>query len=78
MNLKDTLTTANEALKSASIEHALIGGFALAAHGVARATLDIDLLVDGKEKDKVKNLMLAAGFTVVHESEEVEFPRKSG
>lgn len=32
-------------LRAAGIEHALIGAAALAAHGIARATADLDLLV---------------------------------
>jgi DNA repair ATPase RecN len=71
MSLKDTLSTATEMLKTESIAHALIGGFALAAYGVARATQDIDLLVDGSDHQKVKQLMMTAGFKVVHESNEV-------
>ena len=33
-------------LEEAGVEYALIGGYALAAHGLVRATEDIDLLVD--------------------------------
>ncbi len=71
MSLKDTLSKATDTLKKESISHALIGGFALAAYGVARATQDIDLLVDGSDKQKVKEIMIVAGFKVVHESNEV-------
>lgn len=71
MGLSDTLSTATETLSQESIPHALIGGFALAAYGVARATQDIDLLVDGSDKGKIKTLMINCGFTVIHESEEV-------
>lgn len=42
MNL---LALVTEALSSQEIPHALVGGMALAAHGLARATLDADLLV---------------------------------
>ncbi len=38
------LERVTEALTRRGIEHALIGATALAAHGVARATIDIDLL----------------------------------
>ena len=31
----------------AGVEYALIGGYALAAHGIARFTQDIDVLVEG-------------------------------
>jgi predicted nucleotidyltransferase len=33
-------------LEEAAVEYALIGGYALAAHGLVRATEDVDLLVD--------------------------------
>ena len=33
-------------LEEAGVEYALIGGYALAAHGLVRATEDVDLLVD--------------------------------
>jgi predicted nucleotidyltransferase len=33
-------------LEEAGVEYALIGGYALAAHGLVRATEDIDLVVD--------------------------------
>lgn len=71
MDIQDTLTKASNALAGAAIDFALIGGFALAAHGVVRATQDIDLLVDGIAKDKVKKALQTAGFNVVYESEEV-------
>lgn len=51
MKLKDTLTLASKSLAKDSIQHALIGGFALAAYGVSRATIDIDFLVDGDNAD---------------------------
>ena len=51
MQIQDTLTNAKEALEKAGVQFALIGGFALAAHGVVRATQDIDLLVDGDQKE---------------------------
>ncbi|HET9063850.1 MAG TPA: hypothetical protein VFO62_11245 [Candidatus Binatia bacterium] len=42
MNL---LALVTEALSSQGIPHALVGGMALAAHGLARAMLDADVLV---------------------------------
>lgn len=39
------LGAALEALRAAGVPRALWGGFALAVHGVARATKDIDFLV---------------------------------
>lgn len=71
MSLQDTLTKAIEALSKAKINHALIGGFALAAHGVVRATQDIDLLIDGETRTAATATLLSAGFKSIHETAEV-------
>ena len=41
MDLRSVLLELHTALRSAAIEHALIGGLAMAAHGAARATVDL-------------------------------------
>lgn len=71
MSIEDTLTLASKSLQAANIEFALIGGFALVAHGVVRATVDIDFLVDGNKKKEAKECLVRAGFNVAFESEEV-------
>lgn len=71
MEIQDTLTLAKSSLEKEGIKFALIGGFALAAHGVVRATQDIDLLVDGGQKDLAKDLLSTAGFKLVFENSEV-------
>jgi hypothetical protein len=71
MQIQDTLSNASQTLTKEGIGFALIGGFALAAHGIVRATQDIDLLVDGTKKDIAKSALIAAGFSLVHESDEV-------
>ncbi|NJL25882.1 MAG: nucleotidyl transferase AbiEii/AbiGii toxin family protein [Calothrix sp. SM1_5_4] len=71
MRLQDTLSKAHEALSAKKIGHALIGGFALAAHGVVRATQDIDLLIDGGRRVEAATALVSAGFSVVHETSEV-------
>src|SRR6185312_2744296 len=53
------------------VDFALIGGFALAAHGVVRATQDIDLLIDGRKKEDAKRSLLKAGFRLAFENAEV-------
>jgi hypothetical protein len=40
-DLRTTLLKATEALRKEQIAHALIGGFALAFHGINRATADL-------------------------------------
>jgi hypothetical protein len=71
MDLRQTLVTAHEALTKAQIEHALIGGFALATFGHHRATVDIDFLADGSDPIRVKAALEAVGFSVRFENAEV-------
>lgn len=47
---------------------ALIGGFALAAHGVVRATRDVDFLVDADDGDRLDTLLLGLGYHCIHRS----------
>jgi Uncharacterised nucleotidyltransferase len=49
---------------------ALIGGMALAAHKVVRATQDIDFLADAADADKLHSLLLGLGYRCVHRSED--------
>lgn len=71
INLRKTLTEAHSILEQQGIAHALIGGFALAAYGQHRATVDIDFLADGSKKDLIKSSLLSKGFVLKHESAEV-------
>ncbi len=45
---------------------ALIGGVALAAHGLARLTLDLDLVVDADAQTELVSFMEALGFETLH------------
>ncbi len=47
---------------------ALIGGLALASHGVVRATRDIDFLVDADDADRLHDILLGLGYRCVHRS----------
>lgn len=71
IQLRKTLTTARDLLSREKIDYALIGGFALGAHGIHRATKDIDLLVDGVYAEKVKNLFTGCGFKIFNETKEL-------
>lgn len=71
MDLRATLKLAHLLLNQNQIEHALIGGLALACYGCSRATMDLDLLVHEENKDKLKIIFLANGFNLVYESLEV-------
>jgi hypothetical protein len=49
---------------------ALIGGLALAAHQVVRATRDVDFLADANDADRLHEILLALGYRCVHRSED--------
>jgi len=49
---------------------ALIGGLALAAHHVVRATQDIDFLADLDDADRLHEMVLGLGYRCVHRSED--------
>ncbi|MDZ4677447.1 MAG: nucleotidyl transferase AbiEii/AbiGii toxin family protein [Oligoflexia bacterium] len=71
INLRKTLTISSACLQAQGIEHALIGGFALAAHGINRATADIDFLADGKKKNIIIESLTKSGFKLVHQTDDV-------
>jgi|SRR5690606_18756171 len=49
-------------------EPALIGGLALAAHNVVRATRDVDFLVDADDAERLHTLLIGLGYTCIHRS----------
>lgn len=69
MDLRSVLLEIHAAFEAAGVEHALIGGLALAAHGAARATADLDLLVPGTAADRIEDMLLERGYARLHRSE---------
>ena len=49
---------------------ALIGGLALAAHQVVRATQDVDFLVAAEDGDRLHAILLDLGYCCVHRGED--------
>jgi hypothetical protein len=49
------------ALENAAVPHALIGAAAMAAHGVSRATVDLDVLVVAPAADLILLKLYAGG-----------------
>lgn len=70
MDFRATLIAVDAAFRAAGIDFALIGGFALAAHGAPRATGDLDFLVPGECADAVDGIMRSLGYRALHRSEE--------
>ena len=71
MDLRSVLVEIHTALAGEGIEHALIGGLALAAHGSARATVDVDLLADGERADTIDRLLRERGYACLLRTEHV-------
>jgi Nucleotidyl transferase AbiEii toxin, Type IV TA system len=58
VELRDLL----EKLNSREIPYALCGGFALAVYNIARATQDIDLLIEDQSLSKIQELAEGIGY----------------
>ena len=71
MDFKQTFEMLALSFEKEKLPYALIGGFALEAAGVVRATMDLDLLVLSRNRDSIKSIMVSNGYTILHESKEV-------
>ena len=71
MNIFEYLKKIHHLLSQEGIDFAIIGGLALGAHGVQRFTNDIDILIDGTDRLRLKQLMLKSGFHIFAESTEI-------
>ena len=71
MGLKAAIQEIHEILELKRIDHALIGGFALAVHGINRATGDLDLLVDEKDKNQLLQALSQAGYKTMSSTQEI-------
>jgi len=68
--LVDQIRQAVAAFVGCKTTPALIGGLALAAHRVVRATRDVDFLVDADDADRLHGILLDLGYRCVHRSED--------
>lgn len=62
--LLDEFKAITGALNDAGIEYAVCGGWAMAIHGLPRATMDIDLLILARDLDRVLGVAKANGFDI--------------
>lgn len=67
--LVDQIKEALAAFSGIKETPALIGGLALAAHQVVRATEDVDFLVDADDGDRLHDILVGLGYTCIHRSE---------
>ena len=69
--LKELLYYVSNHLREKDIDHALIGGLAVALHGYPRATVDVDLLVRDEDRVALVETLTAAGFTCEEVNDEM-------
>lgn len=68
MDFHHALDDLSAFLDAHGIRWALIGGVALAAYGLARTTLDLDLVVDADAQDAVIAHLETSGYETLHRS----------
>lgn len=66
--LVEQIKEALAAFVSCKTSPALIGGLALAAHKVVRATRDVDFLADARDADTLHGMLLGLGYHCIHRS----------
>jgi len=65
LDLFEEFASVVSALEKNGIGYAVCGGLALAAHGVVRATTDIDLLVLTPDLERAQNIVAELGFVIL-------------
>ena len=68
--LLNQLEEFNARLIACGARYALIGGLALSAHQLPRATQDIDFLLNRLDADIVDALLISLGYRCIHRSED--------
>ena len=63
-NLLDEFVNFTEKLNRENIDYAVCGGWAMAIHGLPRATVDIDLLILAEDLDRVWGIAQKFGYEV--------------
>ena len=56
-------------LDEQEVRYAVVGGLGLAAYGMARTTLDVDLVVDGEAQEELIVFLSGLGYRTLHRSE---------
>ncbi len=70
LNLAEQIREALAMFARNRIEPALIGGLAVVAHQVVRATKDVDFLVEAEAADRVHDALLDLGYKCLYRSED--------
>jgi hypothetical protein len=67
-NLAEQIREALSMFARNNTEPALIGGLAVVAHQVVRATKDVDFLVEAEAADRVHDALLVLGYQCLYRS----------
>ncbi len=70
MDFRSTLTGLAQSLDEQGARWALIGGVAMALHGVARTTFDVDLLIESEDLPSLDRALTELGCRLRHRWEE--------
>lgn len=71
MDFRAVLRLIEEDFSRENIRWALIGGFALGALGIHRATIDLDFIIHSGDLEKVDKIMRTHDYRCVYKSDEV-------
>jgi hypothetical protein len=71
MDFKTVLSSLIKQFNDQDVRYGLMGGFALGLWGVARATVDLDFLIDKRDMGKVDAIMKPLGYSVKFNSDNV-------
>ncbi len=71
MDFKKVLEFLLSDFQKEGIRYALIGGFAMGALGIVRATMDLDFLVDRADTQSVDQVLKNHGYSLFYQSENV-------
>jgi hypothetical protein len=72
--LWETAKSCHELLANADIPHAILGGVAVCLHGYQRNTVDVDLLVQPGQAERIRKLFESAGIAWNDEDREFRTP----
>lgn len=71
MSLIEGITSFTDELHRSKVPFGIIGGLAVFAYGGERTTFDVDFLIHGDHKAKVRDIGRKLGLTVINENPEV-------
>lgn len=64
IDLYEEFKSLTNSLEKHGVEYALCGGLAMAVHGLPRATVDIDLLIESKSLEEIRTVAANCGYSI--------------